>query len=293
MGASFHPACLENGIRRMIENRDIVCFCNDWGGDPLSKTQVVRRLAKKNRILWVNSTGIRNPTVSAHDFGRAWKKLRQFFRGCRCVADNVWVFAPLVIPFHGSRLARWINTQWLAAGLRRECRKLGFRKPMTLSFVPSSSAVAGSLGESRLIYYCVDEYSQFSGTDRTAILELERALMRKSDVVIVSSSRLYETKRPYNANTFLITHGVDVSHFRKACLAETEIPADCPKVRPLIGFYGLIEDWVDLRVIRYLAGKRPEWCFVMIGEVRADTSELRSLPNVVFLGRKEYQSLPG
>ena len=277
----------------MIENRDIVCFCNDWGGDPLSKTQVVRRLARKNRILWVNSTGIRNPNVSAHDLGRAWKKLRQFIRGCRGVAENVWLFAPLVIPFHGNRVARWINAHWLAAGLRRACRRLRFRNPITLSFVPSSSAVAGSLGESRLVYYCVDEYSEFSGTDRAAIHERECALMQKSDVVIVSSSRLYESKRRYNANTFLITHGVDVSHFRKACLKETAIPVDCPRGRPVIGFFGLIEDWVDLRVIKHLAVARPDWAFPVIGEIRTDVSSLRSMSNIVFLGRKEYQSLPG
>jgi glycosyltransferase involved in cell wall biosynthesis len=277
----------------MIQNHDIVCFCNDWGGDPLSKTQVVRRLAKKNRILWVNSTGIRNPTVSAHDFGRAWRKVRQFFRGIRQVEENIWVFAPLVIPFHGSRIAQKVNARWLAGGLRRACRKLGFRDITTLTFVPSSAAVAGSLGESRLIYYCVDEYSQFSGADTQAILDMESALMRKSDLVVVSASRLYETKRPYNDNTHLITHGVDVNHFRKACLPQTAIPADCPTQRPVIGFYGLVEDWVDLKVIHYLATVRPEWSFPVIGEVRTDISSFTNLPNVRFLGRRDYQSLPG
>ncbi|MBV8843468.1 MAG: glycosyltransferase [Bryobacterales bacterium] len=277
----------------MIQNQDIICFCNDWGGDPLSKTQIVRRLARKNRILWVNSTGIRNPKVSAHDFGRAWKKLRQYFRGVRRVEDNIWVFAPLVIPFHGSPVARRINARWLAAQLRRACRKLGFRDATTLTFVPSSAAVVGSLRESRIIYYCVDEYSQFSGADTEAILQMERALMEKSDAVIVSASRLYETKRAYNENTYLITHGVDVQHFRKACFPETEIPADCPTRRPVIGFYGLVEDWVDLRVIRYLAEARPDWSFPVIGEVRTDITAFENLPNVHFLGRRDYGSLPG
>src|SRR5215471_17603767 len=277
----------------MIENRDIVCFCNDWGGDPLSKTQIVRRLAKNNRILWVNSTGIRNPTVSAHDFGRAWNKVRQAFCGCRPVADNIWVYSPLVIPFHGNQTARWINSRWLSSALRQECRKLGFRHPVTLTFVPSSAAVAGSLGESRLIYYCVDEYSQFSGADREAILAMERDLMRRSHLVIVSASRLYETKHAYNPNTFLITHGVDVDHFRKACLPDTEIPADCPKSRPVIGFFGLVEDWVDLGVIRYLAPAPPQWSFPVIRQTRTEIPEFASFPNVRFFGRREYQSLPG
>jgi glycosyltransferase involved in cell wall biosynthesis len=278
----------------MIEGNDIICFCNDWDGDPLSKKQIVSRLAKRNRILWINSTGNRNPTVSARDLRRAWKKVRQFCRGCRQVSDNISLFTPLVIPFHGNRAARWINRLVFTFSLRRVCRRLGFRNPITLTFVPSSAGVAGSLGERLVVYYCVDEYSQFSGANAKAILELERRLLARSGLVIVSASGLLERKRLHNPNTFLITHGVDADHFRKACWPETAIPDDCPKgLGPVIGFFGLIEDWVDLGLIRELAVARPGWSFVLIGEVRADACALRGLPNVHLLGRRTYQSLPG
>src|SRR5579863_1127340 len=262
----------------MIEGKDIVLFSNDWGGDPLSKHQIALRLAGRNRVLWVNSMGNRNPTVSAHDLRRVVKKLWQFCRGCRPVANNIFRFCPLVIPFHGNRAARWINRRLLVWSLRRACRKLGFRQLMTLTFVPN----------------CVDEYSQFTGADRTAILDMERRLMEKADLVVVSASRLYETKRTGNANTILITHGVDVDHFRTACFAETPVPEDAATLPgPVIGFYGLIEDWVDIEVIRHMATARPEWSFLMIGEVKTDISAVRRLPNVHFPGRRPYQSLPG
>jgi glycosyltransferase involved in cell wall biosynthesis len=278
----------------MIEGYDIILFSNDWGGDPLSKHQIALRLAKKNRILWVNSMGNRNPTVSAHDFRRAFKKVGQFLGGCRPVAENIFRFCPLVIPFHGNRAARWINRRLLSLGLRRACRKLHFREPITLTFVPNSAEVAGTLGERLVIYYCVDEYSRFTGADRNVVLDLEQKLIRKSDLVIVSASRLLETKRAHNPRTVLITHGVDVPHFRKACLAETPIPEDCAALRgPVIGFYGLLEDWVDLEVVRHLASSRPEWSLLLIGEVKTDISAVRKLPNVHFLGRRDYQSLPG
>jgi glycosyltransferase involved in cell wall biosynthesis len=121
---------------------------------------------------------------------------------------------------------------------------------------------------------------------------MEQALMRKSDLVIVSSSRLYETKRPYNPNTVLVTHGVDVDHFRKACFS-TPPAAECANLpHPVIGFFGLIANWVDLEVVRYLAAQRPQWSLLLIGEVQADTSALRELPNVHILGRRPYDSLP-
>lgn len=278
----------------MIQDKDIICFCNDWDGDPLSKKQIVTRLAKTNRILWVNSTGNRNPRVSAHDLRRAVRKLWGFCRGSRTVAPNISVFCPLVIPFYGSRLARWINRRFYSWSLRRTCRKMSFCDPLVLSFVPSSADVIGTLGESRIVYYCVDEYSRFTGADRAAILEMERRLIEKSDLVVVSASPLYRSKKRYNPNTFLIPHGVDVAHFRQACFAETEIPEDFPpRDGPVIGFFGLIEDWVDLGLVRSLAEARPAWSFVLIGDARADTSVLRGVPNVHLLGRRSYQSLPG
>jgi glycosyltransferase involved in cell wall biosynthesis len=277
----------------MIEGNDIICFSNDWDGDPLSKKHIVLRLARKNRVLWVNSTGNRNPTASVRDLRRAWKKLRQSVGGCREVAENISVFSPLVIPFHGNRAARWVNRRLLRWSLRRACRKLGFQRPITWTFVPSSADVAGTLGERLVIYHCVDEFSKFTGTDETAILEMERELMEKADMVVVSSSRLYETKRRYNPNTFLVTHGVDVAHFRSACLAATRAPADCAELeRPVIGFFGLIADWVDLEVVRYLASARPQWSLLLIGEIQTDTSALRELSNVHLLGRRSYQALP-
>jgi glycosyltransferase involved in cell wall biosynthesis len=60
----------------------------------------------------------------------------------------------------------------------------------------------------------------------------------------------------------------------------------------VIGFFGLIADWVDLEIIRYLAASRPEWSFLLIGEVQTDVSALREMPNVHLLGRRSYQSLP-
>lgn len=277
----------------MLKGNDIICFANDWDGDPLSKKHIALRLARQNRVLWVNSTGNRNPTASLHDFRRVCKKLRQFFQGCRPVAMNISVFSPLVIPWHGNAVARWLNRRLLTWSLRRACRKLAFQRPITWTFVPSSADVVGTLDERLVIYHCVDEFSKFSGTNEGAILEMERGLMEKADIVVVSSSRLYESKRRYNDKTFLVTHGVDVAHFRSACEPGAAVPADCVQLkRPVIGFHGLIADWVDLEVVRFLALARPQWSFLLIGEVQADTSGLRELPNVQLLGRRTYQSLP-
>src|SRR5262249_13010882 len=149
--------------------------------------------------------------------------------------------------------------------------RFGFRHPITWSFLPSSADVVGTLGEELVVYHCVDEFSEFSGSDRAAILELEGRLIAKADLQIVSSRRLYEAKRPQHPSTFLVTHGVDVTHFRRACRTETAVPADLARIpRPVVGFYGLVADWVDVELVAEAARSRPDWSFVLIGKV--DTS---------------------
>ncbi len=277
----------------MIEGHDIICFSNDWDSDPLSKKHIMQRLARKNRVLWINSIGNRKPTASAHDVRRIAKKLREFSKGPIRVDDRIHVFSPLAIPFHGSAMARCINRKALQWTLRRVCRKLGFHNPVTWTFEPASAEVAGYLGESTLIYHCVDEFSEFTGTDKAALLELERRLIEKSNCVIVSSDRLLTNKRRYNANTHLVTHGVDVEHFRKACDARTTIPEEMKEQKgPVIGFFGLIADWVDLDLIRFLADSRPGWNIVLLGKCVTDPRILDGVPNIHMLGPKPYPLLP-
>jgi len=275
----------------MLEGRDIICFCNDWDGDPLSKKHVMLGLARKNRILWVNSIGNRNPRATGRDLRLVVKKAREFAAGCRRVAENIYVFSPLVIPLHGNALARRFNRWFLAATLRRVCRQLAFRDVITWTFFPTSGDVVGELGERLVVYHCVDEYSEFTGTDKVAVAGMEQRLLAKADLVIASSQLLYE--RRDNAPTFLVTHGVDVEHFRRACSPHTVVPPELAALpRPLIGFFGLIADWVDLELVRFLAVSRPQWSFALIGRTQTDVGRLQGLPNVHLLGRKDYQLLP-
>jgi len=251
------------------------------------------RLSQNNRILWINSIGNRNPSASVRDVKRVFKKVRDFFGGCRQVAENIYTFSPLAIPFHGNAAARALNRRSLAWSVRRAHRRLGFKNPITWTFLPTSAEVVGALDEKLIVYHCVDEFSEFTGTDKNAILAMERDLLRKADLVLVSSGPLYETKRLYNPRTSVVTHGVDLDHFRKACDPKTVLPADIAGLsHPVIGFYGLVADWVDLNLIRFLAVSRPSWSFVLIGKVDTDVSAIEGLTNVHMLGRKPYSALP-
>ena len=277
-----------------LQGRDIVCISNDWHGDPLSKTHLMRLLARDNRILWVNSIGYRAPTVSRADASRAFKKLAAAFQPIREAEPNLFVMNPLAIPAYGRPWVRKLNRQFLRWQIRRGMRRLGFRKPISWSFLPSAAVVAGSLGEELVVYHCVDEFTQFSGVSTEALAEREQQLLRRANLVIVSAERLYRTKAPFNPSTVLVRHGVDFNHFRRALDAQTPIPADVAALpRPIIGFFGLIADWVDVELMAHVAKKFATGSLVILGKATTDVSALAELPNVHLLGRKPYEDLPG
>jgi glycosyltransferase involved in cell wall biosynthesis len=277
-----------------LKNRDMLCFSHDWTGDPLSKTHLMRLLSTDNRVLWVNSIGYRNPTASKEDVSRAFRKLAAAAAPIQNPEPNIFVLSPLVIPAYGSKVIRALNQRLLRLQVLRAMKRLGFRRPINWVFNPAASVVAGTLGEERVIYYCVDEYTAFSGVSSRSLSEMEQQLVRRADLVIVSAEMLYQSKAHLNPNTHLVRHGVDFGHFRKALDPDTVIPADIAGLpRPIIGYFGLIaSDWVDLPLLTHVAKAFPEASLVMLGKKTMDVTELTSLPNVHLLGRKPYQSLP-
>src|SRR5258708_5797086 len=148
-----------------LSGRDMLCFSHDWTGDPLSKTHLMRVLARENRILWVNSIGYRTPSFNKADVGRVLRKLAALANRLREVEPNIFVLNPLAIPAYGSPLVRRLNRRLLQWQVRSAMRRLGFRTPLNWVFNPAAAVVAGTLGEEAVIYYCVDEYSAFSGVN--------------------------------------------------------------------------------------------------------------------------------
>ena len=282
--------------RRALRGRDLVVFSNDWDGDPLSKVHIMKILSRENRILWVNSIGNRAPRANVHDAKRIFTKLEKFTQGIKEVQPNLFVLAPLAIPFYGSELVRSANRHLLRLQVLRAMKQLNFKKPISWSFLPASAPVSGTLGEEFVVYHCVDEFAAFSDTNGKHIAELEERLLRRADLCITSAERLRESKSKLNPRTVLVRHGTDFTHFVKACDPATPIPADIANLpKPVIGFFGLVADWVDQEAIIATARAHPEGSVVIIGKTApdCDDSKLRAEPNIHMLGRKPYADLPG
>jgi glycosyltransferase involved in cell wall biosynthesis len=275
-------------------SENIVCFAKDWSEDPTSCNHVMRALSRENRVLWLNSVCARRPDFgSGSDLRKMARKLIGFLKGPREVERNLWVYTPLVLPFPYTPAAVAVNRWILRATLGILRRRLGMREFQLWTFLPTTAGYVGGMGESLAVYYCTDEWSGFRHLSDAPVAAMEQALCAKADVVFTTSRPLLERKAAYNAETHLASHGVDHAHFASALDEATPAASELEGLpRPIIGFFGLIESWIDLELLAYLAERRPEWSIVLVGKAAVDVSSLRRYPNLHLLGRRPYRELP-
>jgi glycosyltransferase involved in cell wall biosynthesis len=278
----------------MLRDQEIVYVGNDWFADNrTSSHQIARLLAQHNRMLYVEAAGQRAPTTSKRDLAKIVARLKKVWSAPVRVDPNVHVFSPLIIPFHGSALARRINRTLLGASIRRACRQVGFERPILWIILPHYSSIVDTVPHKGIVYYVVDEYSAMPGVDADRIREMEQLVLLRADVVFTISEQLKSTKGRTNPNTYFSPHGVESEHFGRAYHEPLSMPRELEGIaRPIVGFFGLIEDWLDFVLLEYLAEHRPHYSFVMVGRVARDVTRFARFKNVIFLGKKSYESIP-
>lgn len=161
-----------------------------------------------------------------------------------------------------------------------------FYTPMA---VPLAAALPAPLAS---VYDCMDELSGFHGAPKN-LLKREQELLSQVDVVFTGGHALFEAKRGLHHNVHPFPSSVDVAHFAKARVEQPD-PADQAGIaRPRLGFFGVIDERMDLALLEGVARRRPDWQIVMVGPVvKIDPDSLPRLPNIHYLGAKSYQDLP-
>jgi glycosyltransferase involved in cell wall biosynthesis len=277
-----------------MAGENIVAFAKDWSENPTSCNHVLGGLAHDNQVLWLNSIASRVPSLSsARDLRTIGRKLSRFASGPQPVSRGMTVLTPIVLPFPHSPLASRINGTILRRTIAGQRARLGMSDFQAWAFLPTAVDHIGTLGESLSVYYCTDQWAEFSSLEGEKIRSQEKELVRKVDVVFATARSIVEQKRQLNPETHLISHGVDRDHFARALSAETPVPADIAHLpRPIIGFFGLIEDWIDTDLFVFLARKRPAWSIVVIGQSHIGLDGLLGIPNLHLIGRRPYRDLP-
>jgi glycosyltransferase involved in cell wall biosynthesis len=244
-------------------------------------------------MLYVEVPGLRAPKANTRDLLKLLKKVRMTFQPPQLVAPHFWRMTLPQIPLRRFAIVRAINRNFSQMLIRKAIRRLGFNDAVAWFHVPHPGFLAKHLGEKLTVFYCIDEYSKLPDVDVTAVQAMDDELTRAADIVFACNQKLVDGHRPLNANVYLSPHGVDTELFALAASPDTQIPEEAKGLsRPIIGFWGLVDRWVDLAILEEIARARANWTILLIGRVAVDTSTLRRMPNVVFVGTKPYSQLP-
>jgi glycosyltransferase involved in cell wall biosynthesis len=272
----------------------VIYFGNDWlAENRTSSHHVAERLAERTRVLYVDTPGLRAPKANGRDLRKLGRKLLSAARPPRRIGDRLWQMSVPQIPFRRLPFVQRVNLALGKLLVKLALKRLGFGRTVSWFAVPHPGALANAFGEAAVVYYCIDDYAALPDVDARAVAQMDAQLTSRADQVFVASLPMLLAKQQHKPTTVLAPHGVDVALFESASDPQLSIaPGARHLPRPVVGFFGLIEEWIDLDLIADLAERRPQWTFLMIGRLAVDPGRLKALPNVRFAGPQPYRSLP-
>lgn len=247
--------------------------------------QIMKRLARKRRVLYVSFMPTRDALKSLlrarfKDFiGRQSPNLMHLTLPYFPLSRAIPALKPLTFYFAALAARLW-------------ARRQGFEKSILWIYFPAFFAHRGMFNHRLLVYDCMDMFSAFRAED-PSIEHLEKDLIEQADVVFTGGRSLQKAKQGINTRTWCFPSGIDYEHFNKAASEATDIPEDIRDIpRPILGYFGAIDERIDFELLDRLCRTKPEWSVLMIGPFVGLQEPPFSHPNLHFIGAKEYADLP-
>ena len=165
--------------------------------------------------------------------------------------------------------------------------------PILWFYTPMALAWTKHLHPTLVVYDCMDELSAFKGAP-AAMRERESDLMKWADLVFTGGISLYEAKQHQHPHVYAFPSSIDAVHFAQARKPLPDPPDQAQIPHPRLGFFGVVDERMDLQLLDQVAVARPDWHLVVIGPVvKVDPRDLPQRENIHYLGKKSYQELPG
>jgi glycosyltransferase involved in cell wall biosynthesis len=282
-----------------LRGRDIVCVgFADWDTELwTNQHHLMSRLARENRVLFIESLGLRQPQLAGRDLARLWRRLRRGLAPPR-EADGLHVLSPLVLPLHRYRVVRAFNRRLLPLLVRRAVRRIGLRRPILWAYVPQAESLLDVLRPELVVYHCVDDMAAQAGIDAASFRAAEARFAARADLVLASAPALASRLRTLSGNVLDAPNVADTELFAGASRAGPLDEAMAALPTPRIVFTGaIVTTKLDLELLVALARARPIWSFALVGPIgpgdpRTDVSALVAEPNIHLLGPRSYTELP-
>jgi UDP-galactopyranose mutase len=183
----------------------------------------------------------------------------------------------------------------LSGMLRDLVRKEDVASPVAWVYTPMAEPLLDAVAPGLVVYDCMDELSLFVGAP-PELVRMETALLARADLVFTGGVSLYEAKRARHPRVHCFPSSVDASHFARArhsSQAVAEPPDQAGLPHPRLGFFGVIDERLDLAALDAVATAHPEWQLVMVGPtVKIDPATLPRRPNILYTGQQPYDLLP-
>ena len=176
--------------------------------------------------------------------------------------------------------------------LDTQLTQIGPRSILAWYYTPMALGFSEHLAPDRCVYDCMDELSAFKEPP-AGLAAREDELLARADLVFTGGLSLFEAKRARHPRVHAFPSGIDTIHFgrARAGLPDPDDQADIP--RPRIGFFGVIDERMDLDLVTRAAAACHEIQFVMLGPVvKIDPETCPQAPNLHWLGSKPYDELP-
>jgi UDP-galactopyranose mutase len=261
----------------MLRQPDLLVFSHlRWDFVWQRPQQLLTRLASDRRVLFVEEP-------LPHDQGPpVWERTHP--------CENVFVFRPRSPihewGFHDEQMPT------LRALLRQLLADEQVHEPDVWFYTPMALPLLQEVRPRTVIYDCMDELSAFRGAP-TQMVEREAELLALADVVFTGGPSLYRARKDRHPNIHCFPSSVEVSHFGRARERLPEPADQAERPRPRLGFFGVIDERMDLEILHALGRTRPDWQIIMVGPVvKIDPAALPRYPNILYTGMRDYAELP-
>jgi glycosyltransferase involved in cell wall biosynthesis len=235
--------------------------------------------------VFVETTGLANPRPSRATLRRVASRIRCATGKKPSAQKGLTVYAPLATP-PTYKVFRWLNRSFFVPRVVRDLEEIAGPDPVVIAYPPTRTTLNLISGlRPRLVYYdCSDDYAHFPSAPKD-IMDTEREILRRADLVSCTSTYLLKRVRPARPDAFL--SGPAVNYERFAVLQE----ARSDNVVRTVCFFGHVSrERIDLSALRAVAEAGFE--VRIVGGLGCMERGFLELPGVNYRGGVRHAELP-